>query len=91
MRETLSSYSFSVKWVPGKKHQIADALSRALFFAPEEENNITIDTALTCPCVIQDPAYHVLQQHIDDDYILCTTNIMNNTSKSSLIQTLSGV
>ena len=91
MREKLSGYTFSVKWVPGKNHQIADALSRAPFFAPEEEEDITIDTALTCLCMTQNPAYRVLQQHIDDDYILCTTNIMNNTSKSSLIQTLSGV
>ena len=91
MRETLSGYTFSVKWVPGKNHQITDTLSQAPFFAPEEESNITIDTALTCLCMTQDPAYHMLQPHIDDDYILCTTDIMNNTSKSSLIQTLSGV
>ena len=60
MRETLSGYTFSVKWVPGKNHQIADALSPAPFFAPEEENNITIDTAQTCLYVTQDPACHVL-------------------------------
>ena len=27
MREELLGYNFSVKWVPGKNHQIADALS----------------------------------------------------------------
>ena len=48
MREKLSGYTFYVKWVPGKNHLIADALSRAPFFAPEEEQDITIDTALTC-------------------------------------------
>ena len=91
MHEKLSGHTFSVKWVPGKNHQIADALSRAPFFAPEEEEDITIDTALTCLCITQDPAFHVLQRHIDKDYVLCTNDIMGGTSRSSLIQTLSGV
>ena len=72
MREKLSGYTFSVKCIPGKNHQIADALSCAPFFAPEEEEDITIDTALTCLRITQDPVYRVLQQHIDKDYILCT-------------------
>ena len=64
---------------------------QAPYFAPEEEEDITIDTALTCLCITLDPAYHVLQKHIDEDYILCTNDIIGNTSRSSLIQTLSGV
>ena len=70
MREKLSGYTFSVKWVPGKNHQIADALSQVPFFAPEVKEDITIDTALTCLCITQDPAFHVLQQHFDKDYDL---------------------
>ena len=69
MHEKLSGYTFCVKWVPGKNHHIADALSRAPFFAPEEEEDIMIDTALTCLCVTQDPANHVLQKNIDQYYI----------------------
>jgi ribosomal protein S18 len=33
-REQLTQYSFDVQWVPGKTHEIADALSRAPIFDP---------------------------------------------------------
>ena len=45
MREKLSGYCFDVKWIAGKNHQIADALSRAPLFEPEEELGMMIDTA----------------------------------------------
>ena len=48
MREKFTGYCFDVKWIAGKNHQIADALSRAPLFEPEEEPDIIIDTALTC-------------------------------------------
>ena len=69
MREKLSGYSFIVKWVPGKNHSIADALSRAPLFAPEEQPDLVVDSALTCLSVTQDPAYHILNEHIDPDYV----------------------
>ena len=34
--EKLAGYTFQVQWTPGKQHQIADALSRAPVFDPEE-------------------------------------------------------
>ena len=45
MREKMSGYTFSVEWVAGKTHFIADALSRALLFIPEEEPDMVVDTA----------------------------------------------
>jgi hypothetical protein len=39
-REQLTQYSFEVVWVPGKTHEIADALSRAPIFDPPEEADI---------------------------------------------------
>ena len=48
MREKLTNYSFEVKWVEGKTHMIADALSRVPVFQPEEEEDETIDTAIRC-------------------------------------------
>ena len=36
MREKLTSFNFEVKWVAGNSHLIADALSRASVFQPQE-------------------------------------------------------
>ena len=46
MREKIQEFTFEVKWVQGKTHYIADALSRSPIFAPEEEE-FTIDCAIT--------------------------------------------
>ena len=43
MREKIQEFTFEVKWVQGKTHYIADALSRAPIFAAEEEEDLTID------------------------------------------------
>ena len=48
MREKVAKYSFDVNWVPGKTHYIADALSRAPLFSPQEELDLEIDTTIMC-------------------------------------------
>ena len=48
LREKITMYSFQVRWVPGKTHLIADALSRAPLFVPEELPDLEIDTAISC-------------------------------------------
>ena len=58
MREKILPYSFSVTWVPGKTHYIADALSRYPVFQPEADHiptedaviclQATADTSLKC-------------------------------------------
>ena len=43
LREKLIDYTFEVKWVAGKTHLIADALSRApVFSEPEDSDNLDI-------------------------------------------------
>ena len=46
MRENIIEFTLKVSWVEGKMHNIADTLSRAPIFAPEEEE-LTIDCAIT--------------------------------------------
>ena len=47
MREKVIEYCFEVKWVEGKSHYIADALSRAPVFQAQEEE-LTADCAISC-------------------------------------------
>ena len=73
MREKLTVYSFTVKWVEGKTHYIADALSRYPVFNPDS----SIDAEMAEPelpeivnCMRTTHA-HGLQdicQYIDSDY-----------------------
>ena len=37
LRKKMQAFNFEVKWVPGKLHLIADALSRAPHFSPHAE------------------------------------------------------
>ena len=43
MREKVAKYTFDVNWVPGKTHYIADALSRAPLFSPQDQPDLEID------------------------------------------------
>ena len=56
-REKLANFNFTVEWVPGKCHQIADALSRAPVFTPAQEVKETAqnDTAAICSAISADP------------------------------------
>ena len=49
MREKLLpyTYTFTLKWVAGKGHHIAHALSRATLFAPADLDDMFIETART--------------------------------------------
>ena len=80
-----------MKWVPGKNHVIADTLSRAPLHAPEEDPDITVDTALTCLTETNDPAIDMVLSSIDEDYRLCAQDILNNTSGSKLSHSLKGL
>ena len=46
MCKKVSMYNFKVQWTPGKTHLIADALSRAPLFSPEDLPGLEIDLSL---------------------------------------------
>ena len=86
MREKLTAYTFEVKWVPGKDHYIADALSRAPVFPPDKEIDLQVDTALSCLIATSDPSLHIITQHIDSDYLQFLSDIQKETSISQMMQ-----
>ena len=91
MREKLAAYNFIVTWVPGKTHLIADALSRAPLFTPEEHPDLEVDTALSCLTMTKDPSIHIISDNIDEDYKLCVNDILHSTNTSKYLKCLLGI
>ena len=54
--------------MPGKTHYIAEAISRAPLFVPEELPDLEIDTAISCLVKTSQPSMNVVYAAIDDDY-----------------------
>ena len=91
MRKKLAAFNFTVTWVPGKTHLIADVLSRAPLFKPEEHPDLEVDTALSCLTMTKDPSIHIITDNINDDYELCVSDLVNGTNNSKYLQCLSGL
>ena len=84
--EKLAEFNMIVKWVPGKSHHIAYALSRApLFTGPEEEEELSIDTARTCltQVVEKNPELFVILDGLDSDYAQFRRDIVEDTCVST--------
>ena len=68
-------------WVPGKSHHIADALSRAPLFSPEETEDMYIDSARAY--MTQVPAMeqelNLVLDSIDSDYVKFRHIVLNGT------------
>ena len=68
MREKIQQYNFTVDWVAGETHKIADALSRYPVFAAQEED-LQVDSAVKCMQAREDPGLRSIYEGIDDNYI----------------------
>ena len=68
-REKIMFYNFTVKWVPGKTHYIADALSRAPVSSATELDKDPRDTKDTIHCLIisNDPALNIITDAAEDN------------------------
>ena len=64
--EKLLQYTFTISWVPGKVHLIADALSRAPVFDPPENEEVTANLVLS-RTISKDPALQELYDCIAED------------------------
>ena len=81
IREKLIPYNFFVTWVPGKKHAIADALSRAPVFPAEDEPELYAETAITCLAEVDDAIPTTLERmiaHSDDSYTTTASALLNS-------------
>ena len=88
MREKVAKFSFQVNWVPGKTHLIADALSRAPLFSPQDQSNLEVDTAITCLMATSHPSMDVIYCAIDENYRALINDVLNETSVSSYSRSL---
>ena len=62
---------------------VADALSRAPLFAPEELPGLEIDTAISCLLQTSQPAIRVIYDAVDDDYLQLIEDVKSGTSFST--------
>ena len=91
LRENVAGYQFTVTYVPGKTHNIADALSRYLIFPGSEDLDIQVDTALAHLVTTSDPALKIIFESIDKDYMQCIRDIEQNTKTSHLAEQLKNI
>ena len=91
IREKLFEYCFTVTWVPGKSHLIADALSRAPLFALDEIEDIAIDTAQVCLARTASGQLDMIFDAIDADYVKFCTDVRTGTFSSVYAKQLKSV
>ena len=84
IREKLLPYTFTLKWVAGKSHHIADALSRAPLFQPADLDDMLIDTARTCLVTVEGKREELtaVLDSMDADYVSLKNDVLEGTSNS---------
>ena len=70
---------------------MADALSPAPLFKPEEHPDLEVDTALSCLTMTKDPSIGIITDNISDDTKLCVEDILLSRTTSKFIKCLSGL
>ena len=85
MREKITGYNFKVNWVEGKSHYIADALSRYPVFQAQEEEDLQIDTAVTCLRTTQQKNLRHITNAIDPEYKILTSAIRKEENLTNKI------
>ena len=79
-------HNFTVEWTAGKKHAIADALSRAPVFAAEDRTDILIRKVMED---ILDPALKDLATHTTSDAEY--QEVVDTLRKGKAIMTFTGI
>ena len=86
IREKLVEYNMTVKWVPGKSHYIADALSQVPLFNSHshDEDEFTIDTARMCltQLVEKNHELNLILDNSDADYTQFRKDVVHGTVTS---------
>ena len=77
MREKLMPYCFTTKWVPGKDHKIADALSRFPVFSPDASIDVPVTEVMQCQRTYNAAGLDVIFRAIDKDYKLIISAVIN--------------
>ena len=57
--DKLVEYNFTVTWVSGKSHHIADILSWAPLLSPEETEDMHIDSVRVCMTWVPGKSHHI--------------------------------
>ena len=93
IREKLLPYAFTLKWVAGKTHLIADALSWAPLFQPADLDDMIIDTARTCLVTVEGKKSELtaILYSMDFDYMLLKNDVLDGTANSRYAAQLKAV
>ena len=93
IREKLLPCTFTLKWVAGKSHEIADALSWAPLFQPADLDDMIIDTARTCLVTVEGKKSELtaILDSMDSDYSLLKDDVLDGIAKSRYAAQLKAV
>ena len=93
IREKLLPYTFILKWMAGKGHHFADALSHAPLFHPADLDDMIIDTARTCLVTVEGKQIELsaILDSMDSDYVLLKNGVLNGTMYSRYATQLKAV